>query len=60
MRISKAWIVATKDMRVFLRKKYAIYSMVLFPLIVGIGLPLVLRFAGRKTGRPSVAHGYRS
>jgi ABC-2 type transport system permease protein len=46
MRISKAWIVATKDMRVFLRKKYAIYSMVLFPLVVSVGLPLVLRFVG--------------
>ncbi len=50
MRISKAWIVATKDIRVFLRKRYAIYSMVLFPLIVGIGLPLVLRFAGARHG----------
>jgi len=55
MRISKAWIVATKDMRIFLRKKYAIYSMVLFPLIVGIGLPLVLRFAGAKHGGLSSA-----
>ncbi len=50
MRISKSWIVATKDMRVFLRKKYAIYSLVLFPLIVGIGLPFVLRFAGARQG----------
>jgi ABC-2 type transport system permease protein len=50
MRISKAWIVATKDMRVFLRKKYALYSLVIFPLIVGIGLPLVLRFAGARQG----------
>ncbi len=50
MRISKAWIIATKDMRVFLRKKYAIYSMVLFPLIIGIGLPLVLRFVGARRG----------
>jgi ABC-2 type transport system permease protein len=44
MKISKSWIVAAKDMRVFLRKKYALYAMILFPLIVGIGLPLVLRF----------------
>jgi len=48
MRISKAWIVATKDMRVFLRKKYAIYSMILFPLLVSIGLPLVLLFVGAR------------
>jgi ABC-2 type transport system permease protein len=48
MRIPKAWIVATKDMRIFLRKRYAIYSLVLFPLVIGIGLPLVLRFAGHR------------
>ncbi len=55
MRISKAWIVATKDMRVFLRKRSAVNSLVLFPLIVGIGLPLVLRFAGARHGGLSSA-----
>jgi ABC-2 type transport system permease protein len=50
MRISKAWIVAAKDIRVFLRKKYAINSLVLFSLIVGIGLPLVVHFAGKRHG----------
>lgn len=50
MRISKAWIIAAKDMKIFLRKKYAIYSLVLFPLIVSIGLPLVLHFAGARHG----------
>ena len=55
MRISKAWIIATKDMRIFLRKKYAIYSMVLFPLVVSVGLPLVLRFAGARHGGLSSA-----
>jgi ABC-2 type transport system permease protein len=50
MRISKAWIVATKDMTVFLRKRYALNSMVIFPLVVGIALPMVLRFAGGKQG----------
>lgn len=50
MRISKAWIVAAKDMKIFLRKKYAIYSLVLFPLIVSIGLPLVLHFVGARLG----------
>ena len=48
MRISKAWIVAAKDLKVFLRKRYAIYSLVLFPLIVSIGLPLVIRLVGAK------------
>jgi ABC-2 type transport system permease protein len=48
MRISKAWIVATKDMRVFTRKKYVIFSMVAFPLIISIGLPLVSHFVGAR------------
>jgi ABC-2 type transport system permease protein len=50
MRISKAWIVATKDMRVFLRRKSAIISLVLFPLIVSVGLPLVLHLVGARQG----------
>ncbi len=50
MRVSKAWIVAAKDMRILLRKRYAVNSLVIFPLIVSIGLPLVLRFAGAKHG----------
>ena len=50
MRFSKSWNVATKDMKVFVRKKYAMYSMVLFPLIIGIVLPLVLRFARANQG----------
>jgi ABC-2 type transport system permease protein len=50
MRISKAWIIATKDMRIFLRQKYAVYSLVLFPLIVGIGLPLVIHLVAPKYG----------
>jgi ABC-2 type transport system permease protein len=48
MRISKAWIVATKDIKVLLRKRYAIYSLVAFPLLVSIGLPLVLRLVGAR------------
>jgi ABC-2 type transport system permease protein len=50
MRISKAWIVATKDLKVFLRKKYAVYAMVIFPLVIGIGLPLVVYFARATQG----------
>jgi ABC-2 type transport system permease protein len=52
MRISKAWVVATKDMRVFLRKRYAVFSLVILPIIVGIGLPFVLRYAGARQGGP--------
>ena len=50
MRISKAWIVAAKDMRVFLRKKYTIYSLVMFPIIIGIGLPFALHLVITRQG----------
>jgi ABC-2 type transport system permease protein len=42
MRISKAWIITLKDIKVVLRKRYAIYSLVAFSIIISIGLPVVL------------------
>lgn len=50
MRISKSWIVAAKDIRVFLRKRYTIYSLVIFPVIIGIGLPFALRLVISRQG----------
>jgi ABC-2 type transport system permease protein len=50
MRFSKSWIIATKDMKVLLRKKYALYAMILFPLFIGVGLPLILHFTRAKQG----------
>ncbi len=43
MRISKSWIVAARDIKETLRRRYTIYSLVVFPAIIGIGLPLLLR-----------------
>ena len=43
MKISRSWIVAVKDIKVLLRKRYVLYSITVFPLIIGIGLPFVLR-----------------
>jgi ABC-2 type transport system permease protein len=55
MKLSKAWIVASKDLSVFRTRKSVVYSTVLFPLFVSIGLPLVVRFAGSKSGGIPVA-----
>jgi ABC-2 type transport system permease protein len=41
MRISKAWIVAVKDIRVALRRRYTITSLFMLPLILVVGLPLI-------------------
>lgn len=52
MRISKSWIVAAKDIKVFFRKRYLVYSLVIFPVIIGIALPLVLdRLGAKAAGR---------
>jgi ABC-2 type transport system permease protein len=50
MRLSKAWIIAEKDFAIFRKKKSIIYSVVLFPLFVSIGLPLTVQFSASKSG----------
>ncbi|MET0011698.1 MULTISPECIES: ABC transporter permease subunit [Dehalococcoides] len=50
MRISKSWTVAAKDIKVFFRKRYTLYSLVVFPIIIGIGLPFVLNFVISRQG----------
>src|SRR3989442_2388521 len=50
MKLSKSWIVASKDLKIFRKKKGVVYGVVVFPLFVAIGLPLVLRFAGARSG----------
>jgi ABC-2 type transport system permease protein len=50
MDLQNAWTVATKDFSIFTKKKSIMYSVILFPLLVSIGLPLVIRFAGMKSG----------
>jgi ABC-type transport system involved in cytochrome c biogenesis permease component len=50
MRISKAWLVATKDLKVFIRKKNVLYSIIYFPLIVAVALPILIHFVGARHG----------
>jgi ABC-2 type transport system permease protein len=50
LRLSKAWVVASKEFSVFRTKKSVVYGTILFPLVVSIGLPLVIEFAGRRSG----------
>lgn len=50
MDLQNVWIVAAKDFSIFTKKKSIMYSVILFPLLVSIGLPLVIRFAGMKSG----------
>ena len=45
MRLSKAWLVATRDFKVFSKQKNIWYPLVAFPLIISVIFPIVLNFA---------------
>jgi ABC-type transport system involved in multi-copper enzyme maturation permease subunit len=45
MRLSKSWIVTLKDLSVFKKNKYILYSLIAMPLIVGVVLPVIFIFA---------------
>jgi len=53
MRISKAWIVAAKDIKIVLRKRYVLFSLIGFAIIISIGLPLVLHTVVSREGPAS-------
>ena len=44
MRPSIAWIIAAKELSIFRKKKSIFASVVIFPIFVGIGLPLLIHF----------------
>jgi ABC-2 type transport system permease protein len=44
MRLWKSWIVATKDLSLFKRNRYILYSLIAMPVLVGIVLPSVYLF----------------
>jgi ABC-2 type transport system permease protein len=50
MKLSKSWIIASKDLKILRKKKGLIYGVVVLPLFIAIGLPLVVRVAGRNSG----------
>lgn len=50
MRLSKAWIVAARDFKIFRHQKNVWYSIIVFPVIISVIFPAVLEFGGRKTG----------
>jgi ABC-type Na+ efflux pump permease subunit len=45
MRLWKSWIVTKKDLSVFKRNRYILYSLVALPLILGVVLPIIFVFS---------------
>jgi hypothetical protein len=54
MRLSKAWIVASKDFKTFTKRKSILYTIIYFEVIVSIGLPLLMRFVVSRNNKVSV------
>ena len=44
MRLSMAWIIASKELSIFRKKKSIFYSVIIFPVFVSIGLPLIIHY----------------
>lgn len=50
MRLSKSWVIAAKDFKTFRKKRNIIYSLVAVPLIIAILIPVVIDYAGHRSG----------
>ena len=40
MKLWKSWVIATKDFNIFLKKKRILYTLIILPFLLSIGLPL--------------------
>jgi ABC-2 type transport system permease protein len=45
MRFWKSWIVTTKDLSVFRKNKYILYSLIALPFLMGLLIPAILIFS---------------
>lgn len=50
MRLSKSWIIASKDFKIYRKKKNIIYSIIAIPFIIPILISVVITIAGHKNG----------
>lgn len=55
MRLSKSWIIASKDVAIFLKKRNILYSILVVPLLVSVLFPAVIVLAGRGNGGTGIS-----
>lgn len=53
-RLSKAWVIAAKDFKIFRRKRNVLASIVAFPLVIAVLLAVVVTYAGHKNGATGI------
>ena len=44
MRLSKAWIIAARDFKIFRRVKNVWYSIIIFPVVISVLFPTILEY----------------
>jgi len=49
MRLSKAWLVALRDFKIFRRQKNILYSIIVFPIMISVLFPTILQYAGQRS-----------
>jgi ABC-2 type transport system permease protein len=55
MRLSKAWLIAARDFKVFRHQKNVWYSIIVFPVIISVIFLLVLEYAGSRSRGLTIA-----
>ncbi len=50
MNLGNSWIIATKDLKVVIRKRTIRYTIIILPLLISILFPLVIKFEGNRNG----------
>ncbi len=53
MRLSKSWVVASKDFKTFKKKKGIIFTLIGFVILVSVVLPLIIGYAASKPVKAS-------
>lgn len=56
MNLKHAWIIAQKDLKVLMRKRTVLYTVVLLPLLLSVLFPAVIEFSGRRSGGIPVSY----
>ncbi len=49
MRLSKAWLVASRDFKTFRYQKNILTSIIIFPVLLSVLFPLIIQFAGQRS-----------
>jgi ABC-type Na+ efflux pump permease subunit len=55
VRLSKSWIIASKDFRIYKKKKNIIYSLIIVPLLASISIPAIIGYAGGRNGGTGIS-----